>query len=157
METTKSRSFVTGGWSKILLLLGALLVAGCTTPLQVTLSAGKHLNPDVANRSLPVQVVIYQLRDDQAFRQATFTELWQNDKEVLRESLLSRRELSIAPGSKTHITLNHNKEATYIGAIAIFRHPQNGHWRGYKRIGRGVPLTKKQIQINLQGTRLGLR
>lgn len=137
-----------------LLLIMSLFLAGCATPLQVKLAAARHLNPDATNHSLPVQVRIYQLRDNNDFRQATFTELWQNDREALGSSLLSRREISLAPGAKTQLNLMRNPEATYIGAIAIFRKPQAGHWRGYKRIGRSMPLTHTQMQISLIGNRL---
>lgn len=138
----------------IIILLAAILLTGCTTPLQIKLTANKHLNLDAANHSLPVQVIVYQLRDEEEFQEATFTELWQNDREVLDGSLLNRREVNIAPGAKKTVNIDRNKETNYIGIIAIFRNPQSGHWRAIKKIGRGVPLTKKEIQVELQNNRV---
>jgi type VI secretion system protein VasD len=141
---------------KKIFLLSLVLLTACSTPLQIQWHAAKHLNPDEQNHALPVQVVIYQLRDAEAFRQATFEQLWQSDQATLGNSLVSRRETNIAPNSRDKITIDRQKDTVYIGIIAVFRHPQGGHWRALKKIGKGVPLTNKHLNLILTGSEIKL-
>lgn len=138
----------------VLLIVVGILLCSCSTPLKIKFNTSSNLNPDEQNRSLPVEVVIYQLRDDQVFRQATFQELWQEDRATLANNILSRREINIIPGNKTQITLDRKKEAAFIGVVAIFRNPHGGSWRSIRKIGKGVPLTSKHIVILLRGNRI---
>lgn len=140
-----------------ILISTILLLSSCSTPLLIKVNASSHLNPDEQDRSLPVELVIYQLEDDQVFRQATFQELWQGDSTTLGTAMLSRREVNIPPSTKTKIKLDRQEEATYIGVLAIFRNPENGSWRAIKKIGKGVPLTAKHLQLNLQGNHVRFR
>jgi len=125
-------------------------LAGCTTttwPLRINSSV--QLNVDQRNHSLPVQLVIYQLRDDQAFKQATFQQLWQNDREVLGNSLLSRQQISVTPHAHTKLTVTLKKATSYIGVVAIFRKPTGGLWRASKKIGSHWSIIRKAITVTL--------
>lgn len=141
----------------LLLIFITIGMTACSTPIKIKLNAAEYLNRDDDHHSLPAEVVIYQLRDDQVFRQANFQELWQDDQNTLGNSLLERREINIAPGDKTKITLSRNKEMSFIGIIAIFREPENGQWRVIKKIGKGVPLTDKNITVFLKGNHLEMK
>lgn len=140
------------------LLIGLIvMLAGCgAAPLHVKINSASQLNPDEQNHSLPVQVVIYQLRDPQVFEQATFEELWQNDAALLGSSMMSRQVIDIAPHTQNKITIDREKEAAYIGVIAIFRNPENGHWRAIKKIGKKVPLVRQTITVNIKQYRVSL-
>lgn len=135
----------------------ALLVFGlaaCATPLRLKVNAAAALNPDAQGRSLPVRLVVYQLRDDQVFKQATFQELWQNDKVTLNSSLLDRREISVAPNAHTTLDMSREKQAAYLGVIAIFRTPQDGHWRTITKLGKGMPMMHKSYTVTLKGSQV---
>ena len=134
------------------IIIASLLITltACSSPtLVVRLKANKHLNPDITNQSLPVEVIVYQLRDRQTFSQATFNELWHDDKNTLGASFISRDEVNIIPGSKNKITINRDNATTYIGIMAIFRNPNAGHWRLVKKIGHKIPLHSSKIDITL--------
>ncbi|QLH41621.1 MAG: type VI secretion system lipoprotein TssJ [Coxiellaceae bacterium] len=140
----------------IALFIFTLVLAGCSAPtLQVKLNSAKQLNPDPQNRSLPVMVVIYQLRDDQSFKQATFQELWQHDREALAGSILSRREVTIPPNSHLNVKMTRNKEAAYVGVLAVYRHPSGGKWRAVKRIGRHIGGST--VTVSLKGNRVSIK
>lgn len=133
------------------------MLAGCSTaPLHVQFKSAHFINPNVNNHSLPVEVVVYELRDDEAFRQATFEELWKDDRHVLGDSLLDRREINLIPGTQHKMSLSLNSQTTYIGAIAIFRQPYGGHWRAIKRLGHGFPFIGHHIRILVKGNRISL-
>lgn len=142
---------------KYWLIVGLMLLAACTTPLKIEWQTAKHVNPDEQNQALPVQVVIYQLRDDTAFLQATFEQLWQNDQATLGASLINRREMNIAPDSRNNMVIDRQKETLYIGAIAIFRNPAGARWRSVKKIGKGMPFTHKQLHLLLKNNTIYLR
>jgi type VI secretion system protein VasD len=134
-----------------------LLLSGCSSaPLHVQFKSTHYINPDVNNHALPVEIIVYELRDDQAFRQATFEELWKDDRNVLGDSILDRREINLAPGAQRKITLSLHQQTAYIGAIAIFRQPSGGHWRAVKRLGHGLPLLGHHITIVVKGDRINL-
>lgn len=127
-----------------------ITLTACSSPtLVVRLKANLYLNPDIANQSLPVQVVVYQLRDPQTFSQATFNELWHDDKNTLGASLISRREINVIPGSSNQIIINRDHDAVYVGIMAIYRNPRVGHWRLIKKLGHSIPLHSLKIDISL--------
>ncbi len=127
-----------------------VLLCGCSAPaLVVNLKANHALNPDITNHPLPVEVVVYQLRDAQTFTQATFDELWRDDRATLGPSLLTRDEVNVIPGGKTQITIKRDNEVAYVGVMAIFRNPDAGHWRVIKKLGHKMPLHNTKIYIDL--------
>lgn len=134
-----------------LIILGLIccLTACTTTPWRIKINAANHLNVDQKNHALPVQLIIYQLRDDQAFKQATFQQLWQNDKEILGNSLLSRRQLSVAPGARINLNILPKKTAAYVAVLAIFRKPTSGHWRASKKMDQTWLPFRKRIVVSL--------
>ncbi len=128
------------------------ILSGCASPsLIIKFNANHTLNPDITNQSLPVEVVIYQLRDTQTFTQATFDELWHGDKAILGSSLLSRDEVNVIPGGKMQIVIKRDNDATYIGVMAIFRNPEAGHWRLIKKLGHKTPMLNAKIDVDLIG------
>lgn len=110
-----------------ILLVG--LLAGCTSAMYVNFNADHQLNPNQQHRALPVQVNIYQLSDKDAFQQATFRELWQQDKQALGSSLISKRQVIIKPGDTTKVKITRDKNCHYIGIVALFRKPDGDSWR----------------------------
>ena len=134
-----------------------ITLAGCSAaPLHVQFKSAHFINPDVSNRSLPVEVIVYELRDDQAFSQATFEELWKDDHSILGDSLLDRREINLIPGTQHKVTLSLHNQTAYVGAIAIFRQPYGGHWRAIKRLRHGFPFIGHSISIVVKGNRISL-
>ena len=108
----------------------ALVLMGCSTAqLHISLATGKALNEDPQHHALPVVVRLYQLKHADAIRQASFWRMWHTDREVLGESFISSRELSLMPGHKREVALNYEKGASYLAAVAIFRQPLGLAWR----------------------------
>lgn len=116
----------------ILLLFGLTLgVSGCLrSPLNIYLHASPNLNLDVLHQPLPVQLKVFQLRDANAFRQASFHGLWQHDTAVLGESLLDKRVVVLDPAASMRLSLRRRKGCRYVGVMALFRKPpQDRSWR----------------------------
>lgn len=136
-------------------LASALLVllSACSQilhqPMDVELKASNRLNPDNNQRSLPVLVKVYQLSNDIQFKRASYKQLWHDDISALGDSLMRQTEFMVKPGSKMNLKFTHNKEAKFIGVVAMFREPSKGQWRAvYSIEGRGI-FQSKPLQIVL--------
>ena len=144
-----------------LLLLLALSVAGCgkspivlarpkpaTSPLMISASA--DTNPDANGRPSPVVVRLYQLKADDAFVNAEFFPLFDDDMKVLGPALVSRDEYVLAPAEKRMVEVAVSDDTKFLGAVAAFRDIRNAEWRVL------VPVTRKGLNVAVERTRVVL-
>ncbi len=130
--------------------LSFLLTSCSFSTVSLTVTAKQHLNHDAYYHALPVVVRVYALKNPETFSDATFRELWHNDKNILGENLLSRQEFTLVPGTTLHITLPKNSSAQYLGAVALFRHPVHNQWRAI------IPMPLWYASLTLSGNRIAL-
>jgi len=132
----------------VLIALTSLL-AGCTNSIDIYLHSAPKLNQDQKHKSLPVQVRIYQLKDKNAFSQATFRELWQTDTATLGNSLLDKKTITVKPDETTKVSINCKDKCKYIGIAAIFRSPQGDSWHTLYEIPDSIGVLSLKIKVNL--------
>jgi type VI secretion system protein VasD len=143
------------------LVLAALSLTGCgkspivlarptpaTSPLTITASA--DTNPDANGRPSPVVVRVYQLKADDAFVNAEFFPLFDDDMKVLGPSLISRDEYVLAPAERRTVEVAVSGEAKFLGAVAAFRDIRNAEWRVL------VPVTRKGLNVAVERSRVVL-
>lgn len=133
-------------------MLSAILLVGCARPIDIYINADENLNPDQNQRSLPVQMRFYQLTDKDKFLRAGFHELWTEDSKTLGTGLLAKKAATIAPGSKTKVSMQRKKNCRYLGIVAIFRKPQNHSWRKLAKVPKALPGLALSLQLKLQGS-----
>jgi type VI secretion system protein VasD len=144
-----------------LLLLAAVTLAGCgkspivlarpkpaTSPLLISASA--DTNPDANGRPSPVVVRVYQLKTDDAFVNAEFFPLFDDDMKVLGPALISRDEYVLAPAEHRMVEVAVADDAKFLGAVAAFRDIRNTEWRVL------VPVTRKGLNVAVERTRVVL-
>src|SRR5690606_6565660 len=118
--------------SKFSIILSVLLCAiwgGCAAPpvpeepevcerqvLSAAVISTAHINPAESGEARPVQLRLYQLKNDVGFRNATFDDVWKADEEKLGDDLLDRQEFSVYPNARQSIDLERNPEAQFIVA-----------------------------------------
>lgn len=95
---------------------------------RVSISAGQRVNPSAEGEGRPVQVRVYQLKSDAKLRNATFEEIWQNDRETLADDLNSVAEHTLFPGETKVLPLKRDPEANFVALVALFREPQGKDW-----------------------------
>ena len=79
-----------------------ILLVGCSRSATLQMRGVAPLNLNDAGESTPVDVRIYQLKNDAAFKRATFETLWNEDKKVLGQDYLAGPLTeSIVPGNTT--------------------------------------------------------
>lgn len=116
------------------MLLAVVLIAGCgsdTKKWRLVFAATHALNPDDSGEAFPVVVRVYQLKGQERFQRATFTDLWKKDKEFLEGDLLSRKEVTVHPDSQPvlDLDLEVKQGAAFVGVVALFRKPDVTLWK----------------------------
>lgn len=95
--------------ARALAMLAVLaLLAGCSTlspysrltKLDLALSAGERVNPDLNGRPSPVVVRLFELKHPVAFENADFFSLYERPKETLDPDLVTSEELELRPGER---------------------------------------------------------
>ncbi|MBT8767701.1 type VI secretion system lipoprotein TssJ [Metapseudomonas boanensis] len=86
---------------------------------------------DMYGLSVPTLVRIYVLRDDQAFRKASYDSLVEHSLEVLGADLLDERTLVISPDEGAQLRVPLDEAARVVAVAALFRQPDTGadSWR----------------------------
>lgn len=109
-----------------------LVLSACSTTevkLNVAVSAGENVNPSVRGRASPVVVRIFQLKNNVRFNGADFLSLYERDKDVLGDELISREERILEPGKAVELDVPAAKEMRFIGVFAGFRDIERSQWR----------------------------
>ena len=119
----------------LILLSLCLLITACSssepapvvTQYSLTVKADATVNQYNDDQANPVVVRLYQLTDQQLFKQLPFIDLYNNDLQLLAANLVSKQVLPIVlPSSEQKLTLDINKNTQYIAALVEFADYQNG-------------------------------
>ena len=117
-------------------VLAALAVlAGCGGPppipptlVTARISAGPDVNAGPDGASAPVAVRIYQLASPAGFAGAQFFPLFNGDAAVLKDDLVKRDDLLLAPGQSTTLALKPPDRVQAIGVFAAYRDYEHVVW-----------------------------
>ncbi|MGF1848943.1 type VI secretion system lipoprotein TssJ [Vibrio lentus] len=119
---------------RLILLSLCLLISACSssdpvpvvTQYSLTVKADATVNQYNDDQANPVVVRLYQLTDQQLFKQLPFIDLYNNDLQLLAANLVSKQVLPIVlPSSEQKLTLDINKNTQYIAALVEFADYQN--------------------------------
>ncbi|MDA9556431.1 type VI secretion system lipoprotein TssJ [Vibrio sp.] len=117
----------------LFLLMLSALTMGCSTSPEPTsvsyalnISADASSNPSEKSSANPILVRIYQLTDQQSFKQIPFIDLYNNDAELLANNLISKEILPIIlPDSQVDKMISIDKKTQFIAVIAEFTQFKN--------------------------------
>ncbi|MBH9390326.1 type VI secretion system lipoprotein TssJ [Pseudomonas aeruginosa] len=134
--------------ARALAMLAVLaLLAGCSprspysrlTKLDLALSAGERVNPDLNGRPSPVVVRLFELKPPVAFETADFFSLYERPKETLDPDRVTSEELELRPGERVELKLSVGEGSRYVGVLAAYRDLGEASWRYV------VPVTAKEL------------
>lgn len=157
------------GWrySCALLVSVLVLLSGCSTTevrLDVGVNAGDAVNPSVRGRASPVVVRFYQLKNNVRFNGADFLSLYEKDKEVLGDEMISREERILEPGKVVEFDVPASPDMRFLGVFAGFRDVERAQWRDQVafddelrhswfsrkiRVPVGVALNGQRVRVEL--------
>jgi type VI secretion system protein VasD len=148
----------------------AVLILGCAflattvtieakeTKLRSEVSAAENVNPNRRGAAQPIKLYIFYLAADEAFLQASFSELAGAEVPVLGKELVRRSEVLIGPGEVMALDETFDEAAKFIGVVAAFTNIDEAMWRGIQEVPRRkwtdvVRLfSKNKLEIKIEGT-----
>lgn len=132
----------------VCVFLLSIILMGCSSkPVKLQLDSANRLNMNEYNKSLPVILKVYQLSDPAPLKEASFSELWKQDDDVLGGSLISKQEYTVLPNSSLEISIPKDKKTSHIGLFASFRKPDGDSWRVIKPAKSGFFAKKMAVKI----------
>ncbi|MGF1755922.1 type VI secretion system lipoprotein TssJ [Vibrio makurazakiensis] len=146
---------------KVAFLIFSLMLTACSsdpepvvTKHTFTVTADTLINQYNDDQANPVVVRIYQLTDQQLFKQLPFIDLYNNDLQLLAANLVSKQILPIVlPNSSQELTLDINKNTQYIAALVEFADYQNSTTKTVQML----PSDPEQyLQLTLTGNKAEL-
>jgi type VI secretion system protein VasD len=111
----------------------AAQLAGCgsaakPTPMNISISVDKAVNPGESGEASPIVVRVYELKGIKAFNNASFFD-FDDETKTLGADLISSTEYELIPGATKEYTKKVSSEAAYIGVVASFRDIQTAKWK----------------------------
>jgi len=119
----------------------ALLVAcGGTTPpakapekcapqnITVSILSSRTINLSAQGEARPVVVRLYQLKAEPRLYNASFEQVWKDDKSVLADDLVSAEDVQVYPGVRTDVKFVRPPTVNHVAAVALFSSPTGRAW-----------------------------
>ncbi|CAM3140423.1 type VI secretion system lipoprotein TssJ [Moritella viscosa] len=136
---------------KISMVFAMLLLSGCSylkfwdrsslLQVVVNIEAAGNINPNVDGLASPLEIRIYQLQDSEAFNQAGFIDLYNDDQGVLKADLLSKRNLdSVLPNEKRQIVLPLITGTRFVAVVAAFANYREAKNKAILTVQAGIPI-----------------
>ncbi len=125
------------GWVLRRMGMAALaLLAGCGGPpppppptmVKAAIAASADANADAGGAGAPVALRIYQLVSPTGFSGAQFFPLFDKDAATLKDDLVKRDDILLAPGQSRDLTLMPEDRAHAVGVFAAYRDYEHVTW-----------------------------
>ncbi|UAN18662.1 type VI secretion system lipoprotein TssJ (plasmid) [Enterobacter asburiae] len=99
--------------------------------LHLSFAARSAINADDAQQAMPLRIRVLQLNDRKTFDNTEYTDLLTQPDLVLKESLLTQRQLSVYPGQTVNLDIPVDEKAQFVAVVGLFRKPDRtrGTWK----------------------------
>lgn len=127
--------------------------------LDLTVTTSDNVNPDSQEKATPIEVRIYELKNDAAFTAADYWSLQDKDKAVLADDLLHRDSFILRPGEVKTLRRPLHAQTTALGVLAGYRNLGKSVWREVYTTpqapetawySRMVPEKQVQLDVKLE-------
>lgn len=135
------------------LFAAVLVLGGCAeskpspTVIDLSISAALDINPNAQGRASPVVLRVYHLASPNAFEEADFFQLFEQDAAILGPDMIAREEIIVTPGASQKLSQEVRPEVRYMGVVAAYRETETSVWRA---MGEIVPeeINSYNVQID---------
>ena len=117
------------------------------TAIDARLIAANDVNPDINLRPSPIVVRVYQLKSAGLFDLSDFDALYQNDKYILADDLVSKDEFHMKPGDQVEYKRKPADEARFLAIFGAYRNLNHAVWKKTFEIPENQ-TSSIQIQLN---------
>jgi type VI secretion system protein VasD len=143
-----------------LLILFGLNISSCAskpvklapTKIKLDISAAGDLNPDIKGQPSSLYFIVYELRSDGVFNNATFFGIYDDENAKFKKDLINKEEKHIDPGQTLIFEKKLPAESKFIGILAAYRDINNAEWRAVTQITQN-----KTNELKVDFTRLGIK
>ena len=124
---------------RIFALLGLLLSCAKPPPpavpekcppqtISLSFLASKRINPTPEGQPRPVVVRLYELKQDARLLNATFEQVWHEDKATLADDLVKVTEVQVYPAQRADLKVDRTDPVNHLAAVALFQSPKGRSW-----------------------------
>lgn len=122
------------------LILAMLLTTACSKPppqvapkcpvqsVTISLLSSKSINRSVEGEARPVVVRLYQLKEDARIFNASFEQVWKDEKTTLADDVVKMQEVELYPGMRADVTFPRPPTVNHVVAVALFSNPTGRAW-----------------------------
>jgi type VI secretion system protein VasD len=96
--------------------------------LSLSFLASSRLNPTPDGQSRPLVVRVYELKEDARLLNASFEQVWQDDKATLADDVVKVQEVQVYPAQRVDLKVDRTEPVNHIAAVALFREPKSRGW-----------------------------
>jgi type VI secretion system protein VasD len=96
--------------------------------VSMSVIASPRINPTLDGEARPVQMRIYQLKDDVRLQSASFEAVWKEDAKALAGDIVKRDEIFVYPSTRTDFKFDRDPTALHVVGAALFREPKGRSW-----------------------------
>lgn len=148
-----------------LLTLLMVLVSGCSSqpeqplpyPFTVTLDIADNVNPYGTGSAHPVVIRIYQLSETGQFKNASFLELYNKDRDTLGNALIDVLNLQPLAQGEHPVELDLQPGSRYLGVFAEFANYTDAESKAVITLLPDQSDQEDQIiRINLNGLKISI-
>ncbi|MBV9785346.1 MAG: type VI secretion system lipoprotein TssJ [Acidisphaera sp.] len=138
----------------LLLVPAALVLTRCAAPppppavLELAISAGPDINPNVAGKPAAVAVRLFQLNATAKFERADVFALTERERATLGDDTAGSEEFVLSPGENRTITRELKKGVQFIGIAVLFRDIDHAKWRAMAPVAASGP---SKLTLKLAG------
>lgn len=126
----------------LIMLCSLFFLGGCSSgsseydpanmPTKVTFSlvADEGMNPNITGETSPVEVQIFELKDDSMFMSADYDQLREDHKKALKSNFVEVYDYVLTPGQFKFVTaFEVDEDTNYIGVMANFSDIELSEWK----------------------------
>jgi len=94
----------------------------------VSVLSSPTINRSPEGEARPVVVRFYQLKEDSRLNNASFEQIWKDEKTTLGDDLVSSREMDVFPATRTDFAFDRPPTVNHVAGVALFAAPAGRAW-----------------------------
>jgi type VI secretion system protein VasD len=127
-------------WTRTLPVWAAIAALGCSKPpakepekckpqtISLSFLASPTINPTADGQPRPLVVRVYELKGDERILNATFDQVWHDEKATLADDVVKMQEVQVYPATRVDVKLERAPPVNHIAAVALFREVNARSW-----------------------------
>jgi type VI secretion system protein VasD len=96
--------------------------------VSLSVIAAPVINATLDGEPRPVQLRIYQLKDDVRLQSAPFDQVWKDEALALDKDVVKRDDVFVYPNTRTDVKFDRDPSAAFVVGAALFRNPKGRSW-----------------------------